>query len=237
MATYKIGNQVDCVIRAYNSAPIGEYKITYDHEPYTIIKGENGLISFSSDNTDFSSKERNGGYATEKIDSFSLYNITLTDKILNLIYCKNEGFSITFHEKLLSGDDKKIYFSNGFGKTKKMVFIYYSDDSAAELENAYSTIEDDYIEVEHENAYYNIVYEVITNSTYSLNKRNNVYVSLDISTISNEDDNTSKVWLHIDKAIVRVNKTLYFNKNANAVDLTFSVINDDTTTNYIGWED
>ena len=177
MATYKIGNQVDCVIRAYNSAPIGEYKVTYDHEPYTIIKGENGLISFSSDNTDFSSKERNGGYATEKIDSFSLYNITLTDKILNLIYCKNEGFSITFHEKLLSGDDKKIYFSNGFGKTKKMVFVYYSDDSAAELENAY----------------YNIVYEVITNSTYSLNKRNNVYVSLDISTISNEDDNTSKV--------------------------------------------
>lgn len=237
MTTYKIGNQVDCVIRACNSTPIGEYKISYDHEPYTIIQGENGIISFSSNNTNFDSKERNGGYATENIDSFSLYNVILTDKILNLIYCKKEGFSITFHEKVTSGEDKKIFFSNGFGKIKKLVFVYYSDNDAAELENAYSTVDDDYIEVEHENACYNIVYEVITDSIYSLDKRNNIYVSLDISTVSNENDNTSRTWLHIDKALVKVNKTLYFNNNANAVDLTFLVINDNTTINYIGWED
>lgn len=194
MATYKIGNQVDCVIRAYNSAPIGEYKVTYDHEPYTIIKGENGLINFSSDSTDFNSKERNGGYATEKIDSFSLYNITLTDKILNLIYCKNEGFSITFHEKLLSDENKKIFLTKGLGKTKKLVFIYYSDDENGQpiLENAVSTLESDEIEVLHENAYYNIVYEVITDNIYSLDKRRNVYVTLDISSIGNEDDSTNQ---------------------------------------------
>lgn len=194
MTTYKIGNHVDCVIRAYCSDPIGDYKINYDKEPYTIISGENGIINFASRNVDMTGNDRVGNYSTEKINSFSLYNVTLTDKILNLIYSKNEGFSITFHEKLLSDENKKIFLTKGLGKIKKLVFIYYSDDENDQpiLENAVSTLESDEIEVLHENAYYNIVYEVITDNIYSLDKRRNVYVTLDISSIGNEDDNTNK---------------------------------------------
>ena len=153
---------------------------------------------------------------------------------MNLIYSKNEGFSITFSEKTLSGEDKKIYFSNGLGKNKKMVFVYNTEGQAPELEAAYDTITEDYIEVQDADSYYLLVYEVITDNIYSLDKRNNIYVSLDISSTSAEDEETSRVWIHIDKAIVQVNKTLYFNANANAVDLTFVVIKDKDTINYIG---
>lgn len=236
MATHKIGNQVDCIIRAYSCEPIGQYKPTYDGEPYTIIKGENGIINFTSRNVDMVGTDRNAGYSTEKINSFSIYNVTLTDKILNLIYSKNEGFSVSYYEKLLSSEDKKIYLTKGLGKQKKMVYVFYSDDenAAPVLESAYSTLDSDEITVEHEDAYYNIVYELITDNIYSLDKRQNIYVSLDILTTSNEDDNTNKTHIHIDKAVVQVNKSLYFNSNANAVDLTFLVINDDSTINYIG---
>lgn len=237
MTTYKIGNKIDCVIRACYAEPIGKYEIQYDNEPYTIIQGENGTLNFSSTDKEFTGQERVGGYITENINSFSIYNVTLTDKILNLIYSKNEGFSITFNEKTLSGEDKKIYFSNGLGKNKKMVFVYNTEGQAPELEAAYDTITEDYIEVQDADSYYLLVYEVITDNIYSLDKRNNVYVSLDISSTSAEDEETSRVWIHIDKAIVQVNKTLYFNANANAVDLTFVVIKDKDTINYIGWED
>lgn len=239
MATHKIGNQIDCIIRAYSSDPIGDYKITYDHEPYTIIHGENGVINFNSRSVDMTGQDRNAGYATEKINSFSIYNVTLTDKILNLIYLKKEGFSITFQEKILSSEDYKLYLTKGLGKQKKLVYVFYADNenAAPTLENAYSTLDEDEIVVNNADAYYTVVYEVITNNLYSLDKRNNVYVTLDISTISNEDDETNETWIHIDKAVVQVNKSLYFNSDANAVDLTFLVINDDTTENYIGWED
>lgn len=236
MATHKIGNQIDCIIRAYSCEPIGQYEPTYDGEPYTIIKGENGIINFTSHNVDMAGEDRNAGYSTEKINSFSIYNVTLTDKILNLIYSKNEGFSVSYYEKLLSSEDKKIYLTKGLGKQKKMVYVFYSDDenAAPVLESAYSTLDSDEITVEHEDAYYNVVYELITDNIYSLDKRQNIYVSLDILTTSNEDDNTNKTHIHIDKAVVQVNKSLYFNSNANAVDLTFLVINDDNTINYIG---
>lgn len=239
MATYKIGNQIDCIIRAYSSNAIGTYKPQYDGEPYTIIRGENAVLNFSSRDTEISDDERVAGYSIEKINSFSIYNVTLTDKILNLIYSKKEGFSVSYHEKLLSTEENKIYLNKGLGKTKKMVYVFYSDDdnAAPVLKQAYSTLEGDEITVDTPNAYYNVVYEVITNNIYSLDKRNNVYVSLDITTTSNEDDKTNQTHIHIDKAVVRVNKALHFNANANAVDLTFVVIHDnDNLEDYIAWE-
>ena len=237
MTTYKIGNQISCVIRAHNIDKIGNYPITWQGEPYTIISGENGTITFQDNIVDANSTERNGSYSTEKINTFTLYNVTLTDKILNLIYSKKEGFSITYTEKLLSDENKKIFLNKGLGKPKKMVFVYYSEGVDAVLEAAYSDVDGDEIEVEHADSYYNVVYEVITNNIYSLDKRSNIYVTLDISSVSNTDEETSTVWVHIDRAVVRVNKTFYFNGNANAVDLTFAVINNEETQNYIAWED
>ena len=238
MTTHKIGNQINCVIRAYSCNPIGTYQPQYDGEPYTIIQGENGLINFDTQATNMEGVDVVGSYSTEKIKTLSIYNVTLTDKILNLIYSKNEGFSVTYHEKLFSTEDKKIYLTKGLGKTKKMVFIYYSPDKQAPvLEQALSTAEGDELEVNHAEGWYNVVYEVISNHLYSLDTRKNVCVSLDITSVSNEDDNTTETHIHIDKAVVQVNKTLYFNSKANAVDLTFIVIHDKDTVDYIGWAD
>ena len=237
MTTHKIGNQVNCVIRAYDSTPIGDYKVSYNNEPYTIIKGENASATFASESVDMMSRDRNGAYANEKIDSITIYNVTLTDKILNLIYLKNKEVSITFTEELLSSEDKKLFLSKGLGKQKKLVFIFNSDDSskAPILEKAIETLEadEDVIEVDNANAYYFVVYEVITNKAYSLDTRKNMYVALDLMTVSNTDDTTSNTWLHIDKAVVKVNKNMYFNTKANAVDLTFSVVRDSKTENYL----
>lgn len=237
MTTHKIGNQVTCVIRAYDSTPIGDYKVSYNNEPYTIIKGENASATFASEDKDMMGRDRNGAYVIEKIDSITLYNVTLTDKILNLIYLKNKEVSITFTEELLSSEDKKLFLSKGLGKQKKLVFIFNADDSskAPILEKAIETLEadEDVIEVDNANAYYFVVYEVITNKGYSLDTRKNMYVVLDLMTVSNTDDTTSNTWLHIDKAVVKVNKNMYFNTKANAVDLTFSVVRDSKTENYL----
>lgn len=237
MADYKLGNRIDCVVRAYNATPIGIYPITYNNQPYTIIHGEKGMINFKEKSADMVGRDRDGGYSTEKIDSFTIYNITLTNKILNLIYSKKEGFSITYNEKVLSDENKKIFLNKATDKEKKLVFVYYIDGVEAVLESAFSTLDGDEIEVEYENAWYEVVYEAITDNIFSLDRRNNIYVSLDIASISNTDDETSTTWIHIDKAVVKVVKSLYFNGNSNAVDLTFSVVNDDTTINYIAWED
>ena len=165
MTTHKIGNQVSCVIRAYDSTPIGDYKVSYNNEPYTIIKGENASATFASESVDIVGRDRNGAYATEKIDSITIYNVTLTDKILNLIYLKNKEVSITFTEELLSSEDKKLFLSKGSGKQKKLVFIFDADDSskAPILEKAIETLEvdDDVVEVDkavvkvNKNMYFN----------------------------------------------------------------------------------
>ena len=38
MNSYKIGNKVTAIIRAYSSGNIGDYYIQYGNQPYTIIK-------------------------------------------------------------------------------------------------------------------------------------------------------------------------------------------------------
>ena len=37
METYKLGNKVNCIFRAYHSGKIGDETIQYDNQPYTIV--------------------------------------------------------------------------------------------------------------------------------------------------------------------------------------------------------
>ena len=38
MKTYKIGNKVKCIIRSYSSGYIGETRMEYDNQPYTVLQ-------------------------------------------------------------------------------------------------------------------------------------------------------------------------------------------------------
>ena len=46
MNTYKLGNKITCIIRAYSSGKIGDMVMDYNNQPYTIVKSVNANLSF-----------------------------------------------------------------------------------------------------------------------------------------------------------------------------------------------
>ena len=87
---FQIGNQAKCIIRAYHAGAIGDTTIKYDNQPYTVLTDVRTRFQFKKLNSDTSAGIRNLSYGTDFIDSVSLYDINLNDKILNLICPKSE---------------------------------------------------------------------------------------------------------------------------------------------------
>ena len=102
------------------------------------------------------------------------------------------------------------------------VFIY---KSSGELETAYGSLEGQILEVEEAEQDYIIYYSFKGEKSFFFDKTQNIYITLDLDAIGNENDGTQDMCIHIQKGLIKVDKGMYFNRSgSNTIDLTIKVI-------------
>ena len=227
MATYKIGNKITGIIRSFCAGKLGSMDMTYDNQPYTIIRDISATLTFSNDTKDETVGRKNLlQYNADEVKEVRLNNVPLTEKILDLIYKSNPEKLFSKQEDYESDENGIIYLNTD--DTIYQVFVY---DNEGKLEQAFGEYQTQELQVAKPESIYSIYYSYIGEKSYFLDKPDNFYIKLDLDIIGNEDDNTQDMCLHIDKASIKVDKSMYFNNNSNSIDLTCTVIH--TGLNYI----
>lgn len=250
MKTYKLGNKIKCIVRSCAKGKIGSQEIMYGNQPYTILKDVEASLRFEDKNISAKGVFNNLFFNQDKLQEITISNVELNDKILNMIFLKNE-------EKLCSTVDSTVLIDNSCQiktQTDKIyqVFIYNCDGQLIaatgeyELEDGYSEIyiSKDKFELQQingkeveipNNEEILVFYSYIGDQSYKLEKDidNIQYFTLDFIIDGNVDDITAPSFIHIDKSSLVVDKNMYFNRTLNAVDLKFIVINDNESNNYI----
>ena len=231
MNTYKLGNKVTCIIRAYSSGKIGDAVMDYNNQPYTIVKSATANLSFTDIDTTAKSSFTQLAYNNSKLSQIQISDVALNDKILNLIFLKSEAKLVSKVENQVADDNNLIYLTP-IANEVYQVFIYNSN---GELDKAIGTHNtDEPIIVSEPNKDYLICYQYEANKGYSLDRPENMYFTLDLLVTGNKEDNTSDMNIHVEKCALKIDKNMYFNQHSNAVDLIFTVL--DTGENYIALE-
>ena len=220
MATYKIGNKVNGIIRSYSAGKLGKMDMEYDNQPYTILRDISATVNFAATNKDSSVANKNFlQYNTDTISEIRLSNVPLTEKILDLIYKDNETRLYSKQENYESDELGNIYLN--ITDEIYQVFVYDEDGT---LEQAYGSFSSTVLHVNNVESSYSIYYSYLGEKSYFLDKPDNFYIKLDLEILGNEDDNTQDMCLHIDKAAIKVDKNMYFSGYSNSIDLTIIVI-------------
>lgn len=220
MKTYKLGNKTKCIIRSFSVGEIGEQKMIYGNQPYTVLKDVEASLVFSDKNINGKSTFIDLSYNVDNLQEINISNVELNDKILNLIFSKNE-------DKLCStvincvAENNKIYITSPVDEIYQ-VFIYDIDGN---LEQAHGVLTNMEIEVKR-NEDYLVFFTYKGEKSFKINRSESLYLTLDLILEGNADDETNTSFIHINKCSLKVNKNMYFNRSLNAVDLKFIVIDD-----------
>ena len=220
MKTYKLGNKTKCIIRSFSAGRIGEQEIKYDNQPYTVLKDVEASLTFVDKNISSKSTFVDLSYNIDSLQEINISNVELNDKILNLIFSKNE-------DKLCStmincvAENNKIYITSPTDEIYQ-VFIYDVDGN---LEKAYGVLNNMEVEV-NRNEDYLVFFTYAGEKSFKINRSESLYLTLDLILEGNADDEINTSFIHINKCALKVNKNMYFNRLLNAVDLKFIVIDD-----------
>ena len=220
MKTYKLGNKTKCIIRSFSAGRIGEQEMQYDNQPYTVLKDVEASLTFVDKNISSKSTFVDLSYNIDSLQEINISNVELNDKILNLIFSKNE-------DKLCStmincvAENNKIYITSPTDEIYQ-VFIYDVDGN---LEKAYGVLNNMEVEV-NRNEDYLVFFTYAGEKSFKINRSESLYLTLDLILEGNADDEINTSFIHINKCALKVNKNMYFNRSLNAVDLKFVVIDD-----------
>ena len=220
MKTYKLGNKTKCIIRSFSAGKIGEQEMKYDNQPYTVLKDVEASLTFVDKNISSKSTFVDLSYDIDSLQEINISNVELNDKILNLIFSKNE-------DKLCStmincvAENNKIYITSPTDEIYQ-VFIYDIDGN---LEKAYGVLNNMEVEVQR-NEDYLVFFTYVGEKSFKINRSESLYLTLDLILEGNADDEINTSFIHINKCALKVNKNMYFNRSLNAVDLKFIVIDD-----------
>ena len=220
MKTYKLGNKTKCIIRSFSAGRIGEQEMQYDNQPYTVLKDVEASLTFTDKNISSKSTFVDLSYNIDSLQEINISNVELNDKILNLIFSKNE-------DKLCStmincvAENNKIYITSPTDEIYQ-VFIYDVDGN---LEKAYGVLNNMEVEV-NRNEDYLVFFTYVGEKSFKINRSESLYLTLDLILEGNADDEINTSFIHINKCALKVNKNMYFNRSLNAVDLKFIVIDD-----------
>ena len=220
MKTYKLGNKTKCIIRSFSAGRIGEQEMQYDNQPYTVLKDVEASLTFTDKNISSKSTFVDLSYNIDNLQEINISNVELNDKILNLIFSKNE-------DKLCStmincvAENNKIYITSPTDEIYQ-VFIYDVDGN---LEQAYGALNNMEVEVKR-NEDYLVFFTYVGEKSFKINRSESLYLTLDLILEGNANDEINTSFIHINKCALKVNKNMYFNRSLNAVDLKFIVIDD-----------
>ena len=136
MKNYKLGNQVTVIIRSYcGDTSIGNQSISYANQPYTIIKSADASLSFKNISSTAKTNFNYLIYTHMKPSQLLLSNVTLNDKILNLIFHKNNVATKHYFSKI-----ENVVSSNGYiyfglsNRNLRDIFIYDNNGNCIHID-------------------------------------------------------------------------------------------------------
>ena len=231
MKTYKLGNKIDCIIRSFSSVEIGSEKLIFSNQPYTVLKDVKANLTFRDNNASAKTNFSQLHYNIDALDEITISDVELNNKILNLIFSKNEE-KITSSMENCEVEDDKFYLpasdSNIF-----QVFVYDINGKLIAATGKWDSTEIDlrafdYVDLPNESYSGNclVFYSSKGSVGYNINKTENIYLTLDFIITGNADDELNASFIHINKCALFVDKNMYFNGSVNAIDLRFKVIDD-----------
>lgn len=239
MKTYKLGNKIKCIIRSYAAGKIGAQEMKYANQPYTVLKDVEASLTFSEKTSNSKQHFVELSHTIDNLQEITISNVELNDKILNLIFSKNEdklcstveNVGIDHQKFQISTDAQKIY----------QVFVYNCDGEliAATGEIDLPNGSADIIQLSKNNfEFYDsskhlgleedalVFYSYEGLNSYKFGREDSQYLTLDFILKGNIDDELNASYIHINKCSLQINKNMYFNRSLNAVDLKFTVIDD-----------
>lgn len=249
MKTYKLGNKIKCIVRAYSKGKIGKFDIKFDNQPYTILKDVEASLTFTEKTRDSKSVFTDLAYTAENLQEITLSNVELNDKVLNMIFSPKE-------EIFRSDSDDSVLIKNHCFQLNStlqvdnlyQVFVYNANGEllAATGKTDFSN---NIINLETFDEYYRekhlgleeiglCCYSYISDNAFKFRReedeedeegrKENRYFILDLvlegNTEENEEDTPTTSFIHIGKCAVRINKNMYFNRSLNAIDLKFIIV-------------
>jgi hypothetical protein len=240
MKTYKLGNKIKCIVRAYSKGKIGKFDIEFDNQPYTILKDVEASLTFTEKIRDSKSIFTDLAYTTENLQEVTLSNVELNDKVLNMIFSEKKHGAVSKHESLTMTEGI-VYLKEFNDGEIAQVFIYNIDGellaAAGSVQVQNGIVDCRSFECYHPTKHKSLTEEIIIFYCYEKDcfkfKREdkndeNRYFILDLilegNTEEYEEDTPTNSFIHIGKCAVRVNKNMYFNRTLNAVDLKFIVV-------------
>ena len=243
MKNYKLGNQVTVIIRSYcGDTSIGNQSISYANQPYTIIKSADASLSFKNISSTAKTNFNYLVYTHTKPSQLLLSNVTLNDKILNLMFHKNNGATKHYFSKI-----ENVVSSNGYiyfglsDKNLRDIFIYDNSGNCKHLDKCNSN---EGYAIGTDNQSYLVCYQYESINSFSLDQNDNQYFTIDLLLTSNQnnneeynkEDNTINSTIHLAKCGLEIDSNMSFSQNSNAVDLKFIVLDSNTEENYITLE-
>lgn len=218
MKTYKLGSKVNCIIRSVGVGTIGTQDMTYLNQPYTVLKNVEASLQFKDSNSTSKNAFTLMAFSQDELSEVRLSNVELNDKILNLIFSQQQ-ISLASTMQNCESENGKIYITSSADEISQ-VFIY---DVDGQLEAMYPTLNTKEVSVQRDSNYL-VFFSYKTDKSFSLNRKQSMYLTLDLIVEGNLEDQLTTATIHIDKCALSVDKNLYFNRSVNAVDLKFTVI-------------
>ena len=239
MKNYKLGNQVTVIIRSYcGDTSIGNQSILYANQPYTIIKSADASLSFKNISSTAKTNFNYLVYTHTKPSQLLLSNVTLNDKILNLMFHKNNVATKHYFSKI-----ENVVSSNGYiyfglsNRNLKDVFIYDNNGNCIHIDEHNSN---EGYAIGTDNQSYLVCYQYESINSFSLDQNDNQYFTIDLLLTSNQNNNAEDTninsTIHLAKCGLEIDSNMSFSQNSNAVDLKFIVLDSNTEENYITLE-
>ena len=231
MKTYKLGNKIDCIIRSFSPVKIGDDELLFSNQPYTVLKDVKASLNFKTSESGAKSRFSHLNYSVDTLDEVTISDVELNNKILNLIFSKNEDKTVS--SMLNCEVENNRFYLPTSDSNIFQVFVYDVDGKLIAATGEWQKPEVILDEFEYKDISeygYNgncLVFYSSTGSVgYSINKNENIYLTLDLIITGNADDELNASYIHINKCSLSVDKNMYFNNLINAIDLKFKVIDD-----------
>ncbi len=224
MKTYKIGNTADCTISALSVGPMGNIDIEYVGQPYTKINDLEVEVSFS-DETPISTQGVQNilGTHTNYVEHLVLKNVPLNEKIIALLFEDSAQKACTTSIVATANNEGVVFLPkmNAYN-----IYIYDINNELVKKQESGARVE----ELEANTKYY-IIYQFDGVVSKQLNTKATPYMSLNIESFGNIDDQTTKSWLSFSKCMLVSSIDLSYQLYGNSIDLTFKILKD--SVNYI----
>lgn len=191
---YEFGSVCDVVIRCNSVRTIGN-KTYAANEPYTMLKDVYCSLGYRSNNSSAEAKQNIGASRDGIIDSITISNIELTEKLCNLIAIKKQEKTTKGIYYLGVAEDGKIFLPST--PCDDNIFVY--DEESNKIENV---IYQDGCLIGAFNNYqnYNIFYNVLISNSFSFEVPTYGYFSLEIYGKGNNDKKTDDIYIKIPAA-------------------------------------